>query len=153
MLLKDRIAKELDRIRRKGGGVVTAEAVVEYAKDPKTALHSQFTWDDSEAAKRWRLEQAGRIIRLQVRVVSEGTAATRVLVSLSSDRKAGGGYRDISAVLNDPDMAKELLADALSEFNAMRRKYGTIKQLAGVWAAVDQVKTVAAAKEESRPAA
>lgn len=152
MLLKDRIAKELDRIRRKGAGIVTAEAVVEYARDPKTALHSQFTWDDTEAARRWRLEQAGRIIRLQVRVVSEDVAPMRALVSLSSDRKAGGGYREIAAVLNDPEMAKELLSDALSEFNSMRRKYGKLKQLAGVWAAVDQVKSVTV-QEESRPAA
>ena len=162
MLLKDRIAKELDRIRRQGNGLITREAVVEYARDPKTALHTQFIWDDTEAARRWRLEQAGNVLRLQVKVVSQDGAEVRTLVSLSTDRAAGGGYRPLEAVMNNEQLASVYLQDALSELNSARRKYGSIKQLAGVWAALEKVKatakapkpeTATRAKGETRPAA
>ena len=63
------VSEELDLISRKNGGVVLPEAVVEFAKDPETALHSRFDWDDSEAAAKWRLVQARQVIRLELTVV------------------------------------------------------------------------------------
>ena len=43
-------------------GQLTPDAVVEEAALPDSPLHSMFTWDDSLAAKRWRLEEARGII-------------------------------------------------------------------------------------------
>lgn len=153
MLLKDRIARELEKIQRKTNGLLTAEAVVEYAQaHPDSALHTQFEWDDTAAARKWRLEQAGQIIRLQVKVIAENTAPIRAFVSLSSDRKARAGYRSVEDVLTDAELSKQMLADALDDLNSVRRKYGNLKQLAGVWRAIDEVK-VDGVVEESRPAA
>jgi len=40
------------------GGEVTAEAILNDAKSPKSPLHDFFEWDDSEAAKKFRIHQA-----------------------------------------------------------------------------------------------
>jgi len=44
-------------------GKLTPEQVVNAAENESSALHSCFTWDDSEAAARWRLDEARTIIR------------------------------------------------------------------------------------------
>jgi hypothetical protein len=138
MLLKDRIARELARIAEKNAGLLRQEDVVRFAKDPTTALHTQFDWDDTEAAHKWRLEQAGRIIRLQVKVIEDTSQVVRAFVSLTPDRVGEErGYRSISDVLSDEDKRSQMLGDALAELSAVRRKYQSLTQLAGVWESLD----------------
>lgn len=146
MLLKERIARELARIAEMNNGVLRQEDVVDFARDPDTALHTQFEWDDTEAARKWRLEQAARIIRLQVRVVENTEQTVRAFVSLSVDRTPHGGYRPINAVLGSKELSRQLMRDALAELSAVRRKYQTLKQLNDVWEKLDAV--IAAESEE-----
>ena len=154
MLLKDRIAKELEKIRAANGGLDNPEAVVEWARKHETsALHTQFTWDDSEAAHKWRIEQARRVLRLQLVVLEEDTQAIRATISLSTDRRVGGGYRRIQDVLASDELTRQMLADALADLNATRRKYTALKALAGVWAAIDAASAESVVQDESRPAA
>ncbi len=49
---------------------LTPEIVLNEARDPEHPLHKRFTWDDSEAAERWRVHQAQVLIR-SVNVVIE----------------------------------------------------------------------------------
>jgi hypothetical protein len=58
----DRVQQELQAIADRHDGKLPASAVVDFARDPSTALHARFDWDDSEAAEKWRLEQARTII-------------------------------------------------------------------------------------------
>src|SRR4051812_8867384 len=44
-------------------GVVTAERVLEAAKDPTSVLHDEFEWNDDKAAHQHRLDQARTIIK------------------------------------------------------------------------------------------
>lgn len=44
--------RELEIIREKHGGTIRPEDVVEFAKDPSTALHECFEWNDRKAAKK-----------------------------------------------------------------------------------------------------
>ena len=48
-------------------GTLTPELVVDVARDPEHPLHSRFEWDDSIAAEKWRLEQAGQLLRVTFR--------------------------------------------------------------------------------------
>ena len=54
-------------------GELTAKGVVDKARDPKSALHSQFEWDDSVAGEKYREVQAYKLInRYQIKVVRTG---------------------------------------------------------------------------------
>lgn len=123
-------------------GICSPVAVVEFARNPETALHSKFEWDDAEAAESYRLWQARQIISLELTIIQSGTKQieTRLFVSLSNDRKPEGGYRLITDVLNDPDLRKQLVYEALQEFNKIKIKYGHLKELATVFRAVDELK-------------
>jgi len=136
-----RIVAELETVRRRSRtGKLYPKAVVEFAKDPETALHKRFVWDDTEAAQRYRLDQARDLIQLVVKVVAENRPAYRAYVSLTRDRLKGGGYREIEVVLRDEAMYGELLEDALADLKRLEEKYGELKELRTVWQAAHAVK-------------
>ncbi|MDP9090163.1 MAG: hypothetical protein M3O26_15635 [Pseudomonadota bacterium] len=153
MLLKERIARELERIREENGGFLKQEDVVEFARDPSTALHGRFTWDDTEAAQKWRLYQAGQIIRLVVNVIEDEAPPVRAFVSLTMDRiRHGPGYRAIQDVLQDEGMREQLLADAIADLTTLRVKYKALTQLSRVWNAIDEVALKSAPLQEQTAA-
>lgn len=137
--LKDRRQQELEQIRSRAGGVLKPEDVVAFARNPKTALHSWFTWDDSAAAAEYRLWQARQVIRVCVRVVEgDKEPPVRTYVSLYEDR-GQDGYRLLTDVLSDEEMCETLLEQALAEFKAWEAKYRQLKKLAPIFAAGQKV--------------
>lgn len=121
------------------GGLINPHTVVDRARDPDSALHDKFTWDDTEAAANWRLEEARRLIRVFViQPVTENAEPVRAFVSLSSDRKHGGGYRALADVLSDEELKAQLLTDALAELNVFKAKYARVRELQPVFKAAER---------------
>ncbi len=141
MTKASRIKQELDQIQQDHDGLLLPADVVEFARDESTALHARFDWDDTEAAEKWRLSQAGEIIRLNITITGEKDVAVRAFVSLSTDRAQGGGYRSIEAVMSSSDIMAVMLADALGELNVLRKKYAKLKALRPVWDAIERVES------------
>lgn len=135
------IREELEQIRDEHNGQIPPEAVIAFARNKNTALHTEFEWDDTEAAHQFRLEQARRIIRLNINIVptKNGNVRVPVYVSLVADRKNGGGYRTLNDVMSDDDMREQFLQQALDDLQRVRRKYETLRELTPVFAAIDRV--------------
>lgn len=135
--------KRLEEIKEKGGGVLTAGAVVEDARKTSSPLHKQFEWDDSIAAEMHRLEQGRYIIR-SIEVVYEDAphvkpqklyvTTTQLAKGDSPERKV---YRTIEETLEDPDARSELLMCAMRDAISFRRKYHALSELASVFGAID----------------
>lgn len=142
---RKKVLAELERIRERNGGTLTARAVVDEARDPDHPLHHRFEWDDSVAAERWREDQAARLIRctyIEMKIEDE-SLRVRAFSNLSSDRKSEPGtYRATADVLSDAEMSAQLLQDAMWELKAFRRKYATLKALAPVFAVIDSLPDV-----------
>lgn len=137
------VITELHEIYEKNGEVLRAEDIVEYARNPKTELHKHFVWDDSEAAKEYRLIQARNVIRVNVVMVEPTQQTVRAFVSLVEDRNVpGGGYRRIEHVMADPVRRTQLLNQALREAQAWRDKYKSLQELAPIFKAMDKVTTL-----------
>ena len=133
------VLRELAAIT-KAEGILRAESVIAYARDPESALHHRFTWDDTAAAHQYRLEQARRLIRCAVVVLPVADVQYRAFVSLGSDRvRPGGGYRITASVLSDDAQRAELLAQALTAFQRVRRRYQGLQELDPVFAALDAI--------------
>lgn len=137
----DAIRKELEQLAEQHDGLVTPGAVVERARDPESPLHDRFTWDDSEAAERWRLEEARQLLRVFVveRPAEGAFTPVRAFVSLSTDRAAGGGYRTLQSVMNDEQLRAQMLRDALVELRSFEQKYRQLERLSPVFRAVERV--------------
>lgn len=123
------IADRLARVAKHNGGVLTPDAVVEDARDESSPLHDQFEWDDSEAAKQWRLEQARALIR-SVRVEIQTETKTISTVRYVRSPEATGrqqGYADVTKLRTREDLAREALR---REFAAARALFDRCETLA-----------------------
>lgn len=92
-------------------GVLTPEVVVRSAESPKSPLHDLFEWNDSDAAKSWRENQARELIR-SVKIEVRTTTSVIEAVAYVRDPKAGArdqGYVSVEQVRLDPAQATEAL--------------------------------------------
>lgn len=127
------IRAEITALLDKNDGQITAEQLVEYARShPESALHRSFTWDDAEAAAKWRLEQAQQILRtyhVRIEVGGNEPVTIRGVVSLPSDRGAEHLYRSTIRVLSNEDQTQEMIEQAKRELAAFRAKYDMLRKI------------------------
>lgn len=137
------IRTELQRLAEANGGTLHPEDVVDAARSETSPLHNSFTWDDDEAAGKWRLHQARQLISATVIYQPQQDGSLRVVpafVSIREDRtKDGPGYRLMATVLADEDLRSRLLRDARADMLAFKAKYRRLEELASVFAAMEQV--------------
>jgi len=129
--------EELELIRSENDGILRPADVVEYARDPQTALHERFEWNDTKAAEQYRLWQARELIRVVVKTEPTKNDATRVYVSLTDDRRNdGGGYRTLDDVMRSHTMRQALLKQAYADMVRFETTYRQLSELASVMAAM-----------------
>jgi hypothetical protein len=99
-------------------GRLNPEDVVDAARNPNSSLHSYFTWDDTEAAASYRLQEARALIRrVRVNVVRTDDYIVRVPSFVRSPQ--GRGYQNIAVmVTNKPDHIGTILI-ALAQVSTM----------------------------------
>lgn len=126
--------EELDRIYKRDGAV-SPDAIVKDNADPTAPLHGCFEWDDTKAAHKYRITQAQTIIRTIITVCDEPqkTQPVRAFVSVQNN------YHPTRIVMEDDGMRNELLATALSELQAFKRKYAALSELSAVFEAIDKL--------------
>lgn len=132
------------------GGLIRPVDVVEAARDPESALHDCFEWDDSEASHQYRLLQARQLIRVYVHVDGKGDAEpVRAFVSLTTDQRGpGGGYRTIAQVMSNEEWRQQMLTDVLTRLRNLQKQYRSLTELSKVWNAVDEAEEKVSRKAE-----
>lgn len=135
--------KELRELERANGGVLAPEDVVDKARNPKSALHSAFCWDDTEAARLYRIEQARRLIRVTVEYIPASETPVKAFVAVRTERYEEGGYRHMPTLMRTDTGRKSVLETALWELEAFEKKYAGLKELAEVFEAARRVRKVA----------
>ena len=139
LVRSEKVYTELERIRAASDGLLSPADVVRAARAKRSPLHGLFTWDDTAAAQEWRIHEARNLIRVIVQVLPQTGEETTVYVSLSQDRKNEGGYRHVAEVIYDDDLRTDMLATAMDELRALQKKYKKLKELAAVFAALEEV--------------
>jgi hypothetical protein len=133
------VIEALAAIASQNEGMLKVDDVIEAARPASSPLHSKFTWDDTEAAHKWRQEQARALIRVTVHMLPSNISnePVRVFVSLTPDRKDdGGGYRSLVSVMSRKDLREQLLADACADMERFQQKYAQLSELTEVCAAM-----------------
>jgi hypothetical protein len=135
---KDQLA-ELELLREESGGNLDPRRIVEFARSSNTALHSAFTWDDGEAAERWRINQAKQVIRAAVTMLPRpdgGMVPVRAYVYDATARQ----YAATSTVLSDAESADTLLRqmrlDVERILNRYRRHASLVPHIAAALSAI-----------------
>lgn len=142
-----RYGEYLEKVVRTTGGI-NAEALVELRHEPEIA--DWFEHDDIKAAHKHRKWQAYNLLininkvlelpngeevevrafhNMQVTLVRDGEKEPReMLVKI---------YKNIDEVLANEDFRQQMVEQALEEFRSRRNKYQHLKELAGIFAAID----------------
>ena len=95
-------------LARQAGGMLTTDDVLHDAINPDSVLHRHFEWDDSRAAIEHRKYQARQLIQsVKITFAHAPTVQVNALVSIPSDRNAGGGYRFAADILTGPEKIRQ----------------------------------------------
>lgn len=115
-------------------GNLSAKSLLDVSRPDDAPLHSEFEWDDSVAAEKFREDQARHMIRhLIVRLDSQPQEPVRCFFKIETAEAVPESYTRIETVLKKPDMRAELLKQALAELEAFQKKYNTLCELASVF--------------------
>lgn len=119
------------------GEIVAAEDVVEAAAPAESPIHTYFTWDDSEAATQYRLEQARRLMRaiMVVEHVGDTEVVTRAyhVVERITDEGIERGYVQERVVWQRPEYAEQVIERAKHEFLSWRARHKQYLGLLDSW--------------------
>lgn len=117
-----KIGTELAEIAEAGNGELKPQAVVEYARNPRSSLHKHFVWDDKEAAEAYRLEQAREIIRV-IRIKVDNSEPVRAFLSISDGKTS---YRSTGDVMASTHLQSLVLRQADRDLAAWQARYAEL---------------------------
>lgn len=104
------------------------QAILEKARDETTELHKCFTWDDSEAAEKWRLSEA-RLVTRQLVYKEAEVPKDRPEIRLFYKTDNESGYKPTHIIVQQEDEYKKLLERAWAELRAFKQKYSMLEEL------------------------
>lgn len=115
-------------------GNLTAKGLLDANRPADAPLHNEFEWDDTEAAERWREQQARHIINSIV-MSEPNREPVRLFFKITA---ASPNYHSIDAILSRADTRGALLQQAYRELEAFQKKYAQLTELAAVFEAIQQ---------------
>jgi hypothetical protein len=132
----EKAGKMCEELERTGG--LTAERLVKANESENAPLHDEFEWDDEKAAGEYRKAQARHIINSLV-IVSEKQDVEPVRAFLSIER-ASPNYESLDIIVHSEDKYAALLAMALKELEAFKKKYSQLAELNALFDIINELK-------------
>ena len=119
------------RAVREEHGQLSAVLLVSVASDPAHSLHNRFTWDDSEAGHRYRLIEAGRLLRI-ARIPYEPTrpAGLRAFVAVKGKDTPRSDYVPVETAMANEFTRRLVLAQMEREWKTLKRRYQHMAEFA-----------------------
>lgn len=125
------LLEELQRLEQRVG-YLEPQVVLKEASDPSSPLHDSFDWDDTTAARKYRLWQARQLIaNVKVEFVGEDRQAFYNATVMVEDVPVRG-YFSLERVLSDEELHRQVLIEAVKEIETAHKKYDSLKELEGV---------------------
>ena len=115
------------------GDSATPEEVLAKAEDPNSELHKCFEWDDTVAAKKYRLMQARQVIQFLVIKGTEKNEHPVRAFQISSEPQV---YRPTIFFVKNEDEYTKLLARAKAELKQISERYKQLAELEEVFEAI-----------------
>jgi len=112
----------LNKIREEHG-LLTPRLLVDLARDEKHPLHTRFEWDDSAAAEKWRLEQAGQLLRVTFKPAPGRPAELRAFIAKRGEDTLRSEYVPIEEAYADPLLREMSLRAMKRDWRAFESRY------------------------------
>lgn len=132
------VGKALESIEEKEGKVTSA-SFLEYSRPETSETHSMFEWDDSIAAEKYRLRQSAAIIgQIEVHIEYidnqeeinpvEINAIPAFVNVAGKSPKASATFVNVVTAVDNKNMWKQVVQNAVAELSAFKRKYSRFKE-------------------------
>lgn len=117
------VGEELEQIER--DSKISSKNVLEYAERHKDSeLYKCFEWDDTEAARKFRLKQASDILTsISLEIVEEPKKVQRVYVNIKDRETEERTFKNINEVLKNDEEYQQLIDKAKAEMERCKDKY------------------------------
>ena len=139
--ITDKISKDVIKtvLKVKNEKGLTAEAVVDEARNKSSPLHSMFDWNDTEAAEKWRIQQA-RVLINQIKVeINEKEYFAFENLTLEINESSNREYRTMVEIMSDKDMCQQMINKAYEQLLYWKAKYGIYTEFKEVLKAIQKV--------------
>jgi len=131
----DKAWEEIQKVCAANGGLASPQAIVDHARPKRNPLHKAFEWDDSKAAEAFRRDQARNLVANFTLVFEDGRSAPAMVnVTINKQR----GYKPTQEALDDMDLRRQVLKQALSQLLSLEARYRSLTELAGIFSAVHE---------------
>lgn len=138
----EKVGQVIEKIEERDGHV-TKESFLEESRPENSVTHGLFEWDDQKAAEKYRLVQSGKIINnLEVHVTTVDNPEpiqTKAVVSVSHEPLEKARYTSIEAAFSNANTREIVIENAKRELECFKCKYAGLKELADVFAAIDDL--------------
>lgn len=138
-----KVHQEVEVLRKKNGGTVSPGDLVHKARSPKSAMHRIFEWDNGAASDQYRLIQARRVLRsMEIVYLDKEVGPTRAWEIIEkkkrgTDNKTQTLYSTLEETMADPGARESLLAEAIGQLMAWRRRFRMLNEFDRVFGAID----------------
>jgi len=111
-------------------GDLTPRLVVDTARDPRHPLHTRFEWDDTVAAERYRLDQAGQLLRVTFRPDPTQPTHLRAFVAVKGEDSHQSSYVPTEKAFADPFTRTLVLRAMEREWRTFKKRWSDHTQFA-----------------------
>lgn len=120
------VGEEIEKLEV--AGEVTPTVLLEYAEEnPDSEVHKCFEWDDTEAARKFRMVQASQILcSISFIVKEEPVQKQRVYVNIRTSKEGVKKFKNIKDVLEDDSEYQQLVERAKKDLDGYKEKYETL---------------------------
>lgn len=115
---------------------ITPQNVVNLARNKNSVIHNDFEWDDEIAGEKYRVIQAGQMIRSFVFEPKKAEEAPTRVLQITTVQNT---YQPVQFFLKHEDEYRALLNKAKIELEGFKRRYATLTELEGVFEAIDEI--------------
>jgi len=137
-----RYGERIEKLEEKTGSV-TPYVLLEDAKKISSPLHEYFQWNDEKAAERYRVKQAGELLR-SITVVSkikgQPSQVQRAYLNVNNLDEKGRIYVNINKALTEPEYREQVLKQAFRELTYWEGKYQDYNELVTIFSAIGKTK-------------
>ena len=114
------------------GEDVSPAQIVEYAKNPDTELNKCFTWNDAEAASKYRIYEARQVVCNLIVHKENGDKQEPTPIRLFH-KIENGHYKPLTLIVQNEDEYESLLRQCKEALQSLKRKYSSLSEYQEIW--------------------
>ena len=114
------------------GEDVSPAQIVEYARKPNTELHRCFTWNDAEAANKYRIYEARQVVCNLIVHKENGEKQEPTPIRLFH-KTENGHYKPLTLIVQNEDEYESLLRQCKEALESLKRKYSSLSEYQEIW--------------------